>query len=161
MKLVPVLLLLFFTAAAQDITEVRQQYIRAAVSEGDAERFHASMQQVPDNATATLLAYKAAATILLAKYESGLFDKSSIFNKGKKMLEAVIEKYPGNYEARLLRLNIQDNVPWITGYTSDIKKDKAFLLKHFGQQDEALKAYTKKYILQSDAFSESEKAAIK
>jgi hypothetical protein len=78
---------------------------------------------------------------------------------GTDMLDAAIKKHPDNYEARLIRLNIQDNVPWITGYTSEIKEDKAFLIKNYINQPEGLKTFTKKYVKQSSAFTDKEKKA--
>jgi hypothetical protein len=47
----------------------------------------------------------------------------------------------------------------ITVYTGDNKKHKAFLIKHYSKQTEDLKAFTKIYILQCDAFNAKEKIA--
>jgi len=158
MKILPLLFLLILTNTVE-LDSVRRQYIDAATSENSAGVFHATLENVkPDGSNHTLMAYKAASIVLLAKYESGLFTKTRLFNRGTDLLEETIAKAPNNYEARLIRLNIQDNVPWITGYTSDIKKDKAFLLKHYAQQEAGLKDFTKKYALQSEAFSKKEKA---
>jgi hypothetical protein len=158
MKILPLLFLLILTNTVE-LDSVRRQYIDAATSESSAGVFHATLENVkPDGSNHTLMAYKAASIVLLAKYESGLFTKTRLFNRGTDLLEETIAKAPNNYEARLIRLNIQDNVPWITGYTSDIKKDKAFLLKHYAQQEAGLKDFTKKYALQSEAFSKKEKA---
>jgi hypothetical protein len=51
-------------------------------------------------------------------------------------------------------------VPWITGYTGQIKADKKFLLKNFDTQPADLKAFAKAYILQSGAFSKKEKRMV-
>jgi hypothetical protein len=161
MKILPLCLLFLFTNIFE-LDSIRQSYIDAAVSQKSADAFHKSFEKIPDNHDdATLLAYKAASIVLLAKYEGGLISKTRLFNRGTDLLEAVLKKAPNNYEARLIRLNIQDNVPWITGYTSEIKQDKAFLIKNYTKQDEALKAFAKKYIMQCDAFSEKEKAQFK
>lgn len=161
MKLLPFYLLLFF-AADFDLPVVRQNYIDAAQSEGSAVNFHKTFESVAEtHPDATILAYKAASQVLMAKYEGGLVKKMRYFNRGTDLLEKVIDKAPNNYEARLIRLNIQDNVPWITGYTGDIDDDKAFLIKNYTKQDAALKAFAKKYILQSEAFSDEEKKLLK
>ncbi|KOS06744.1 hypothetical protein AM493_12435 [Flavobacterium akiainvivens] len=161
MKLLPLCLLLFF-AEDFELTRVRQNYIDAALTQKSALEFHKAFEAVAEtHPDATILAYKAASQVLMAKYEGGVITKMRYFNRGKKLLEKVIEKAPNNYEARLIRLNIQDNVPWITGYTGDIKIDKAFLIKNYTAQDAALKAFTKKYIQQSEAFSDKEKALFK
>lgn len=160
MKILSLFLVLVFSASNNyELPVVRQKYINAAISQISADTFHESFESVSeDHKNTTLVAYKAASIVLLAKYEDGVFAKMRFFNQGKKLLEATIKKDPDNYEARLIRLNIQDNVPWITGYTSNLKQDKAFLIKYFGKQPEDLRLFTQKYVLQCDAFSAKEKA---
>ncbi|MEL1246184.1 hypothetical protein AAEO56_18060 [Flavobacterium sp. DGU11] len=158
MKLLSICLLLFFTGNSE-LVSVRQKYIDAATSESSANAFHADLANLESNGSNhTLMAYKAASIVLLAKYESGLISKTRLFNRGTDLLDTTIEKAPDNYEARLIRLNIQDNVPWITGYTSELKEDKAFLIKNYAKQEASLKDFTKKYAMQSDAFSKKERA---
>ena len=159
MKYLACLLLFFFTFEDYELAAVRQGYIDAAVSERDADAFYKRFETIAD-ASPTLMAYKAASIVLLAKYESGLFTKTRLFNRGTNLLESVIKKAPDNYEARLIRLNIQDNVPWITGYTSDIKKDKAFLIRHYNLQDNGLKLFVKQYAAKSGAFTPAERRAL-
>jgi len=163
MKILSLLFVFLCTAGHNyELPVVRQKYVNAAISQLSADTFHESFESVTaDHDNTTLVAYKAASMVLLAKYEDGVFSKMRFFNQGKKLLEATIKKAPDNYEARLIRFNIQDNVPWITGYTSNIKEDKTFLIKHFGKQPEDLKVFTQKYILQCDAFSAKEKAVFK
>lgn len=156
MKLISFCVLFLLAAVTPELKTVRQQYIEAAQSEESADSFYNALQNIEGD-DATLMAYKAASVVLMAKYEKGLISKTRLFNRGTDMLEETIEKAPDNYEARLIRLNIQDNVPWITGYKSEIKEDKAFLIKNYSKQPQDLKAFTKKYIQQSEAFSDKEK----
>jgi len=159
MKLLGLCIFVYTFFTFPELSSVRQSYISAAVSEADADAFHKSFETITEsNNNQTLLAYKAASIVLLAKYESGLITKTRLFNRGTDLLEATIKKAPDNYEARLIRLNIQDNVPWITGYTSEIKEDKQFLIKNYAKQPDDLKEFTKKYAVQSGAFSQKEKA---
>lgn len=158
MKLFGFCFLLFIATPSMELSAVRQNYISAAVSQESADAFHKSFESISDASfNNTLMAYKAASIVLLAKYEGGLISKTRLFNRGTDLLEATIKKAPDNYEARLIRLNIQDNVPWITGYTSEIKEDKAFLIKNYAKQPDDLKAFTKQYVVQSGAFSQKEK----
>lgn len=160
MKFLPFAILLFFINGGSELLSIRQQYIDAATSESSANDFHDGLKNVqPNGSNHTMMAYKAASIVLLAKYESGLITKTRLFNRGTDLLEETIAKDPNNYEARLIRLNIQDNVPWITGYTSDLKKDKAFLIKNYAKQEASLRGFTKKYAQQSEAFSKKEKTA--
>jgi len=160
MKLLSLCFLLFFVNPTPELSSLRVSYVSAATSQVSADAFYKTLENISDkHDNQTLLAYKAASIVLLAKYESGIFTKTRLFNRGTDLLEQTIKRSPDNYEARLIRFNIQDNVPWITGYTGDIKKDKAFLIKNYPKQTEDLKAFTKTYILQCDAFNAKEKIA--
>lgn len=163
MKLIPVyLMLLLFGVNDTNLTTLRKQYISAATSEESAGSFHKSFENISDtHQDATVLAYKAASIVLMAKYEGWILSKTKLFNKGKNLLETAIKKEPENYEARLIRFNIQDNVPWITGYTGNIKDDKTFLLKNFASQPADLKEFARAYIQQCDAFTDKEKLQVK
>lgn len=163
MKLVFAFILWMVVAVipASDLAVVRKEYINAAVSEQSTNSFYKRFEDVTDtHHNTTLVAYKAVSIILKARYESGLFSKKRLFDKGTDLLDATITKDSDNYEARLIRLNVQDNVPWITGYTGKIKEDKAFLLKNYTTQPSDLKAFAKAYILQSGAFSKKEKKMV-
>ena len=161
MKILSVGLFLLLFTSVPEISTVRKQYIEAATSEASAGSFHKSFLVISDtHADNTLLAYKAASIVLMAKYEGNIINKTRYFNRGTSLLESVVKKDPSNYEARLIRLNIQDNVPWITGYTGDIKEDKAFLLKNFAAQANDLKTFARAYIKQSDAFTDKEKGQL-
>ncbi len=145
-----------------DLSEVRKQYIEAAESEKQALELFETMEGVKDNSSNyTLLAYKAAAYTLRAKYEKGLLNKKNLFTTGAKMLEQVIENDSDNYEARLIRLSIQANAPKITGYTKNIEEDKSFIIKYYDAQSADLKEFAKGFISQSSVFSASDKAMIK
>ncbi|WP_159800315.1 hypothetical protein [Flavobacterium sp. MK4S-17] len=156
------LLLVFFLLISNvpEMDNVRKYYVEAATSKESAAYFYELFEGIDTgHENGTLVAYKAASVVLMAKYERNLFTKTKYFNRGTDMLDAAIKKHPDNYEARLIRLNIQDNVPWITGYTSEIKEDKAFLIKNYINQPEGLKTFTKKYVKQSSAFTDKEKKA--
>jgi hypothetical protein len=160
MKILSVCICLFLLNSAPNLSALRVSYVDAATSHVSAGNFYKTMEGIGESHdNHTVLAYKAASIVLMAKYESGIFSKNRLFNRGTNLLESIIKKSPDNYEARLLRLNIQDNVPWITGYTGDIKKDKAFLINNYARQPEDLKAYTKRYIMQCDAFTVKEKSS--
>lgn len=160
LKLMALAATLFFITARYEMSGIRESYVNAATSAVEAGKFYSRLESVDDShPNSTIVAYKAASIVLKARYEDGLFAKAKLFNRGTELLDTTIAKAPADYEARLIRLNIQDNVPWITGYTSDIKKDKAFLIANYPKQAPDLKAFAKAYIVQSDAFTKKEKAA--
>ncbi|RZK66800.1 MAG: hypothetical protein EOO95_04770 [Pedobacter sp.] len=152
---VSVVLMGFFT----DIASLRKQYIAAAESEQEANELHQQLEKVDETGKEfTKLGYKSAAIVLQAKYAKGLLTKKNLFTKGVKLLDATIDRAPNNYEVRLLRLNIQENAPGITGYTKNIKEDKAFLIKNYNSQPADLREFTKDFVEVSESFTKQEKA---
>ncbi|RZJ66432.1 MAG: hypothetical protein EOO45_16115 [Flavobacterium sp.] len=152
---ISVVLLGLFT----DMASLRKQYIAAAESEQEANELHQQLESVNDaSKDFTKVGYKSAAIVLKAKYAKGLLNKKNLFTKGVKLLDATIANAPGNYEIRLLRLNIQENAPGITGYTKNIKEDKAFLIKNYSSQPADLKSFTKDFVEVSESFTKQEKS---
>ncbi len=72
-------------------------------------------------------AYVVALQLKKAEYTALPWKKLSIFNKGKKRLNALIAKHPNNIHLRYIRLFIQEHVPSILGYNDCIKEDKTFI----------------------------------
>lgn len=149
-----------FMLGATDIASVRQKYVSATTSATAADELYKILESTPDESTnTTLVAYKAAALTLRAKFEKGLLNKKKLFTQGAKLLEAVIKKESANYEARVLRLSIQENAPKITGYNKEIDNDKQFIMKNYNNQKADLKTFTKDFVKLSASFTKEEKAA--
>lgn len=160
MKILSVIITFLVFITATDIASIRQKYIGAATSQEMADELFKSLENVSDNSKDhTLVAYKAVAITLKAKYAKGLFTKKDLFNKGVTLLDALLAKKPDNYEARLLRLNIQENAPIILGYNDNIDEDKQFLIKHYKSQPSDLKQFTLDFVKVSTSFTKKEKAA--
>ena len=89
-------------------------------------------------------------TILMKK--SGMLSKAkeklSVFKSGRAKLEAAIQKDPGNCEYRFLRLIIQENVPKVVKYKSNIKEDSTLIRASYKTLSpivqQAVKDYSKK-----------------
>ncbi|MDV6169282.1 hypothetical protein R1T16_12675 [Flavobacterium sp. DG1-102-2] len=149
--------LLFGTA---DLTGIRQQYLNAAKSAQVTQDLYDSLKDVSDSSSEnTLVAYKAAALTLRAKHEKGMLTKKKLFTQGAKLLEAVIERDADNYEARLIRLSIQENAPKITGYNKKIAEDKTFIIRNYKAQKSDLKEYTQGFVKVSASITKEDKAA--
>ncbi len=162
MKVVSILVSILFVTAIADLAAVRQKYVSASKSEKAAQELYEMLDQVDDNSKDnTMVAYKAAAITLQAKYSGNLLNKKKLFTKGATLLEDVIKRDNDNYEVRLIRLNIQENAPKITGYHKNKAEDKAFLVKHYDKQPSDLKEYTRNFVKVSSSFTKEEKAAFK
>ena len=62
-----------------------------------------------------------------SKYKLLPWSKLKTFKREKNNLEVLISKNPKNVHLRYIRLTIQEKVPGLLNYASEIKKDKAFL----------------------------------
>lgn len=159
MKVLSVIIAFIVFNTATDIASIRQKYISAATSQEVAEDLFRTLESVNDNSKEhTLVAYKAAAITLKAKYARGLFTKKDLFTKGVTLLDGLLARKPDNYEARLLRLNIQENAPGILGYNDNIDEDKLFLIKNYDSQPSDLKRFTLDFVKVSSSFTKKEKA---
>jgi hypothetical protein len=94
MKLV-VMFIAFIVAGLPvgDLATIRKEYVNAAVSEQSTNNFYKRFEDVTDtHQNTTLVAYKAVSIVLKARYESGLFSKKRLFDKGTSLLDATIKK---------------------------------------------------------------------
>lgn len=110
------------------IEEVRNIYQKAAKDEALCKKLIVSLQIYNESNNTSLAAYRACATMIMAKYVTNPFNKLSKFNEGKNLLEKCIEKDNRNVEIRFLRFTVQCNAPKFIGYNTSITLDKNFLL---------------------------------
>ncbi|PKH49437.1 hypothetical protein CXF68_01490 [Tenacibaculum sp. Bg11-29] len=82
-----------------------------------------------------------------AKYKFLPWSKLIVFKKEKKKLENLISKFPKNVHLRYVRLVIQENLPGILNYSSQINSDKEFLKKYLNKKDST--DYLDKYIIKN------------
>ncbi len=162
MKCVAFLLAFFiFWSDTPEISEVRNAYRQASDSEAIAVQLHGDLVTVSRTSDPVLLAYKGAATTLMAKHATTIKEKKKYFKEGKDNLEYALAKDPNNIEIRFIRLSVQENAPKITGYRKNRNEDKAFLLEHLTKvKDRALKRYLKEFAAESTSFTSAEKEQV-
>lgn len=68
-------------------------------------------------------AYKGVAIAMYAELANEVSKKFEYFNKGKELIEDAVKKDASNPEIRFLRFSVQAEVPWIVGYSSNLKED--------------------------------------
>lgn len=94
-------------------------------------------------------AYKAMGEFLLAKESWNPFVKYEQFVKGKKILEAAVEKDPQNIEIIYLRLCTQTALPPILKYNQNIENDSRYLIDYYPNiEDQDLKEKVKMLLLE-------------
>lgn len=99
---------------------------KANISEENCQEFY-ELMTAHRSQSSTAEGYFALATMMLAKIHGNPFTKLSYFNKGKHLLETIIESNPDNVELRFLRYAVQAKVPAILLYFNDQEEDKKIL----------------------------------
>lgn len=158
MKLILSLVTAFILFFQTDLEALRNSYAKANSSNTNTEAF-INLAEKQTGSDAVTSGYKAAAQIMEAKIAKK--NRKALVKNGATSLESIIKNNPNNIELRLIRLSVQENIPKIVGYRGSIKDDKAFLIANYTKQNATLKSYVKKFAMQSQSFSDAEKASLK
>ncbi len=147
----------FLFAQKCDLIQLRETCFRAFV-ENDPSEFLNRINQPNQINSPILTAYKSIAILFEAKRTFSPFDKIKLFNTGKNLLEYSIYTDKLNLELRFLRFCVQTNLPFILGYSKNIKGDKEFILNNwYFSEDKDLKERIKRSMINSTYCSEIEK----
>lgn len=159
--------LLFFvcsTSQAMDVSlnEVRLLFNKSATNEACCKKLMNVLNVYNETNNATLAAYKACATMMMASHMLNPFRKFSYFNNGKELLEKGVAADIENAEIRYLRFTIQSNAPSFLGYNQLISNDKYFLIESLaGLKDLQLKKLIVVQLESSEYVSSVEKQKLK
>ena len=148
-----------FIVQNTDIETVRNTYPTAGQTIENASKFE-KLTDGLSSTTSNNLGYKAAAQIIKAKFAKGA-SKISTVKSGIKSLENVIKTNPNDLELRVIRLSIQENLPAIVGYKSNIKEDKNYITTKYPTSSGNLKIFVLDFITNSKSFSTEEKKSFK
>jgi hypothetical protein len=130
---------------ATPIEELRKLFDSAINNEQSAELL---LQQSASNGIErnTLLGYKAATQMIMAKFYFNPWKKLHTFNNGKAQLETAIQNEPNNIELIFLRYMIQKNSPSFLHYNLKLATDKKNLLLSINNlKDQDLKSRISNY----------------
>lgn len=156
-----VLLLWHYSLQEPSLEKVREYYDQAPHSQQATQNLIRIVEEHSDT-SAVHLAYKASATMMMARHVGSPFKKISYFREGKKMLEQAIENDPSNMEVRFLRFAAQSEIPGFLGYKDNLEEDKQILLQHLAEvRDIHLQELITRYMIQSDELSQKEKQQLK
>lgn len=141
-----------------DLSKIRAEYPEAVKSEEKASKLYESLSTITKEDDKILVAYKGGVSAIMAQFAKGIKEKTDLFKEGRDLLEYAVEEAPENIEIRCIRMGVQENSPKITGYRDNIEDDKKFILTNYKHtRSKEVKKVVKKYVLQSNAFDESEK----
>jgi len=119
----------------------------SAMSGSKEEALNKQLDLVAGAPAAERDAYEGALLMKKAGIIAGTKKKLDMFKSGHKKLEAAIQKDSSNTEFRFLRLMIQEHVPGILGYKSEMDKDRLYIKNNFKKLpsvvQEAVREYSK------------------
>ena len=148
--------------SAQDLKEIRSQYLQAVNSSETTDKLDGELSNVTSNDNSTLLAYKGAILTLKAKFSKSKEEKKKYFKEGVSIIENAIKTDSSNIEIHYLRLSVQENSPKFLGYHKNVEEDKEIILKNYPNiSSKELKEILKDYVLKSESFDENEKSELK
>ncbi len=148
-----------FFVQAPSLQHLRNVYPSLQENATLAEETHQSLIDLSKKDGVKKWAYKGAVNTVMAKHVRNKKKKKEFYTEGVTQIEAAVKKAPNDIEIRCLRLSVQENSPRFLGYHGAIEEDKAFLIAHFSEtSSESIKSFIRKYVIQSEAFSEEEKA---
>lgn len=119
-------------------------FYKALSSDSEAV-IKAELKGINPNKSAQNQAYFGALTMKCADFGGGPAQKLQYFRKGKKELEAAIQKEPLNAEFRLIRLTIQEKCPRMLNYRKNINEDKQSIIKGFSKFPTSVKRFVTDY----------------
>ncbi len=100
----------------------RKAYLKAGAGEDGIRAFYADASTY-SLSTPTDKAYKGVAVAMYASLAASVAEKFSVFSEGKKYIEEAVTADWYNPEIRFLRFSVQAEVPFVVGYSSDLKED--------------------------------------
>ncbi|HCP93504.1 MAG TPA: hypothetical protein DIU05_05655 [Bacteroidetes bacterium] len=152
-----VLLSLLHPSSALDLTKVRAAYEIASKNELLARELYKTVDAHASNST-TMLGYKGAVTMMLAKFQFNPLNKLEYFNSGKALLENAIVRDADNIELIFIRFSIQSYAPGFLKYNKELNRDKYFLLTNIKDvSDKDLQTRITKFLSSSPYLSKSER----
>ncbi|MEC4113274.1 hypothetical protein [Myroides pelagicus] len=158
MKLLTVFIVsltLFFQSSSKGI---RESFEQASGSIEQAEVFYEKTLSLDDTDLST--AYKGAALITKGKYAKGIKNKKMLIVEGAGLLDQAVNNKPTNLEIRLVRLIIQEHLPNIVKYKSNLQEDKEAIVKGYNSQSTELKKWISDYARQSKIFTAEDKSKL-
>lgn len=161
MKPLLLFLSILLTSPAQ-LPEIRKAYRTAADSEKNAMKLAKLLDGVSrDDTNKTLVAYKGCALTLKSRFSNYLPDKITYMKEGAGHIDDAAAADPANIEIRMIRLSVQENVPFIVNYRGNKEEDKGFILAHYAKTPKDIRPFIRNFILQSESFTAAEKKQIK
>lgn len=122
------LLLSSLATRATDLPNLRHLYAAAVQDEAAARRFHAALKTY-NGAEPTVLAYRAVAEALQARYFWSPLAKLRAVRSADKLFTRAVALDPASVEVRFLRFTVESSVPRYLGYSQHLADDRVLVLR--------------------------------
>lgn len=148
--------------AQTDLDRIRQDFW---TMNGDSCNAEALFESIKNDVytSAILQAYAGSLEAAAAQCVKGGFTKLEYFSRGKKNLEAAIEREPQNPEIRFLRFVTQANAPNFLEY-DNIREDKKMILEKLSEcikeTDRRFWGRAIQFMIDSGKFSQEEETRL-
>ncbi|MBC7448085.1 MAG: hypothetical protein H7330_08505 [Hymenobacteraceae bacterium] len=113
---------------AADLPSLRHLYAEAVQAEPAALRLQATLKAYAGPA-ATLLAYRAVAEALQARYTWSPLNKLRAVRTADRLFDRAVAAAPRNVEVRFLRFTVESSVPHYLGFSQHLADDRAHVLR--------------------------------
>jgi len=142
------------SAADAVVMEMRKLYYRSYNEKAAADKLYKETRGY-DAKQPLMLGYKAVAGMMMCNYITNPYTKLKYFYAGKGELEKAIKESPADVELRYLRYAVQENVPGVLHYNSNMNEDRGRLVSYLlddanRQIDPDLYSRIMKYMLNSN-----------
>ena len=126
MKALLIILSFNFINYQNDISEVRNLYMSAYLSDFDCTSFGERLNEM--NKTSVLIkGYRGCFYFIKCQFIKNPFKKIKYFVQGKELLESAIKEDPQSVELKFLRYSIQKNLPRFLLYDKNLENDLRYV----------------------------------
>src|SRR5690606_17265537 len=117
-----------FAFSQPEVKALRQLFFEARDSEKKADELYDKVGDYQGN-SAILIAYKAGAHALKAKYGFNPMSKLKHVKHSQQYFSEAVQRDPADLEIRFMRYAVEVQTPAMLGYSEHVEEDKALLLK--------------------------------
>lgn len=134
------------------LTEIRNDFESASKSEKNTTSFYKKLNAYTGG-NQTILAYKGASKIMIAKFIKDKEKRKNHFKEGAQLIDNAISYDSKNLENYLIRLIIQENIPKFIKYNQNIEQDKLFIVENFAFANKEVQVLVKNYAKKYHTFT--------
>lgn len=127
--LLSTIILLSTFGYGQEMLHYRHMLERAVKDRGAADKILKLLEEKKVKSN-LLHGYEGMAHFFVARHHYNPVSKLNHFHKGKHLLDGAINRDKNNLELRFYRLLVQEKVPFVLKYSSNLEEDRKFVFEN-------------------------------